>query len=380
MAYLRVFLYLLAGLLFALPLCILPPSISPEIALKSSWVRDERQPSVAGAQNSWVPLYMNDSLIYADSLGHVGPEVRKTFVLQYDSHGYYNSDQYHDLLVRKAPDGSIMRSVESRGFPLIDGEFFVVVDPDGLGIDVWDADAQRLFERRWATMVASVLPLSMKGRNLLLVGLLDGRIELLSSDGELLATWVDSVSSQFAIVYGLRQFSLEARSNEEVSRQFLFAITGYNPAFFKALELVEFADGQYRFQENASMELPVGIQSAVRMELSPNGSGALEIAVISDRQSLLLSYSEDAEQQGAVALLDGHLNVRDAYFADFESIPGLRLRSYSGNESYRLELLFGQGQQVMHATAAMDATFAVSGDTLFFRSAGKISAYELGWL
>lgn len=141
-------------------------------------------PHMNGAENP-IPFRGQDPA-GKSVLGYVSPsgELLYSSEVYYDAavgaQGFINYGRTGGSLILQSPEGELLQSFETAGFPLFADDWFFVVSRDRKGISRWSWDGERLWSYHFGSLITSI-DWQTYG---LLLGFLNGEVVFIDPDGE----------------------------------------------------------------------------------------------------------------------------------------------------------------------------------------------------
>lgn len=224
-----------------------------------------------------------DSFVFGDSFGENAPAFPFTgqnmfgylseegaiaysepvvFEIAASSDYFINYSSVSETLLIKNPAGEIVSTIAAVGFPFIRNERLFLLDVDRCGISEWDFSGEKLWEKRYSSIITCFDCNNSEA----LVGLMNGNILLYNREGEYLYR-DEFTGSRVPIVYGLAisssgaYFAVIQGLDPQQLMLFQRREEGYVPAFSKENEhpvrreiFLQFgADEAYLFIEQDEM-------------------------------------------------------------------------------------------------------------------------------
>ncbi|AHC14552.1 hypothetical protein [Salinispira pacifica] len=391
----RILLILAVASGIFLPMFFNPPQLTREPLLTPVWMRDFRPDSresedgfrMAGsgsgdepgleAELNWVPLFQDGNLLYVSARGDAGSYEDASFYLDYNSHRYFNTGQYHNTLVARTPRGGIDEVLQSNWFPVLSSQGLLLVSPDGFGLKRLDEQLRELFTREWASLIVTADTAQDQDETYTVVGLLDGRIVILNNNGEELYSRGLRDNSRYPVIYNVQ---IMAGSPEGLE---LVVLAGHTPLHLYRISLAKDQDGGLYAVDPVRRELPFQITSPAPLFVR---RGIEETFFVShDNRTFSLSYNPESGTLSEAVARDTPGALTE-FWQDYPSTPERRLEGnragtelyvYRGDTSTSLELYGGEGY--LWFKSARSIPYAINYlDSMFFqRIDSRVFAYVL---
>ena len=371
MKYLIPLIFFLGLGFFLLSTIFYPQRLATEILLTPQWMFTEplANHGADSGEYDWIPLHLNDELLFVNDSGLVGAREKQDFHLSYNRNSYVNISRNHSIFAIKNQHGDVRRVFESTFFPLLFDSGMVAISADGLELKIWDEEGAILLSHRWASLITTVDVLTVDGQMFSGVGLLDGRVYLFAGGEMLFAFEPELVDDQLSVVY-----KLLLHISQKGGRRFLHILTveGFKPALLKnrLLSLPESGREMISLASVSSLVLPSQPNRSPSMEVlnSPNALLVLEdqgraLAYPLGRAIRTNPFVIDGQGDFQWASLVADLDVGIYWFSD-SSQSGMEIRS-SDN------MLLFSSQKPFAAVAE------VTGAVIYFWDAVHLAAYRL---
>jgi len=220
-----------AGVLVAYSFAASAP-LPKETTLEPAWIRPlASAEESADAERPLIPYRIASSASAVESFGYFDAEGRFALNRKARSGLSISRDAWSEYeatptgFVVKDPFGADLASVAARGYPFFDDGRTFVVAPEQNSVAEYDADGKLVFER---ALPAPATCADAAG-GMLLVGLLDGRVQLIDADGKaafdfspggsrletILAAALSSDGNKMALIAGIdpQRFLLLEKTN-----------------------------------------------------------------------------------------------------------------------------------------------------------------------
>jgi hypothetical protein len=383
MFYARLIILLIAIALFLLPPVLFPPTLPREMLIVDEWAIDESadgptDQGVIGIQadaGGWTALKLEGDLLYVDASGNLGRREREAFFLDYTDSGFFNTSQYHDILVQVSPIGDVTRTLESNAFPVFADEGLVLIDSDGLGISYMGEDGLERFSRRWASPISAVDAMRSDGGVSVLAALLDGRLFILDEQGNVLAASGGGDHSRFAIVYGATLTSLPVRTDPPGERLLVTAVEGHAPSWVRVSELSRGPGGQGQLRELVRAELPFDVLGPADLRILVKEDGGLDLAVVSPQGAFRYRFDPQTGALSSVEEFDPA--VTDIVLIPIPEAPVLSLRTVSDAVGTEIFLDYREDGSWFRRSLDFPVVMRTEGNRLILRGGGLVSSYRL---
>jgi hypothetical protein len=377
MTYARILILIICLFLLLSPILLSPPRLPAEFLIIDQWVSDEQSESVSGgfADTQWISLESDGDLIYVDDQGRIGARTTEDFYLEHSDEGFFNTSQYHDLLVKVGADGGILETLDSNDFPVILDRDLMLIDSDGFGLKVLGEDRRTWFTRRWASPVLEARAARIQGRQVIFSGLLDGRLFLLDQDGTTIAQLEASDESRFQVLYGASLIPWPAETDPPLEELILVSAGGFDPAVLTVHRLLE-----------PWSELPV-INELARLPLGGQPYGPVNVDLhVADPSNLYIDvWGVDGSARfrlnrelDALEILQPFnpdiLELSFFYLPDLAPLQG-SFRGTGGTGEFYLS--FDGDRGLFARSFPFSPVIRISGSRLFLRGGGLVSSYIL---
>ncbi|RKX77397.1 MAG: hypothetical protein DRP87_09240 [Spirochaetes bacterium] len=209
-------------------------------------------------EDEYFDFHLGDIFGYIYHSGKIGFMGRVFFNVEMLEGMFVNYSNVSENLIFKDTQGKILMNIETPGYPVLRDDRIFVIEPDRTGISEYDQSGSLLWKREYGTLITCM---DTNDEDLLL-GTLDGRIQLLGSDGSIRFQHIEN-ESLYNVIYGCAinedGSSLAVVSGVKPQRMELFqkGKPGYNRSFIKTLDTdvrrnmyIEFSsDGRWVFLE-----------------------------------------------------------------------------------------------------------------------------------
>jgi hypothetical protein len=219
----------LLSVLLCVYLLAFPVRLRPEQELKPVWAVDVGRDPVARpsgeTEGTRVPFVLGDRFGYLGSQGDLLLQSQKIHGIAIDSDRFINYSSVSGNLVVQNSSGDVTDTVEVRGYPiLIDGRLLLISTNRAELAEITDAG-----EIAWKREYAAVITDLDSQNNVLVVGLLDSRAELLDFNGDVTLE-LDLMGSRINAVYGCALSS---------AASLLAVVHGIDPQYITIMDLRE---------------------------------------------------------------------------------------------------------------------------------------------
>jgi hypothetical protein len=234
--------------------------------------------SSENGDTTMVPFRIADGFGYVAADGSHSYFGEVSFDVTIARTGFVNYSSLGTNLVVQAPDGTVIASLPTRGYPMFLGDRLFVVATNRSRIEEWTVDGDLVWTRDFAALVTSF---DANGSSLI-VGLLDGTVLLVDGDGN--ARFQKRFSgSRVEVIYGC---------TVSVDGTFLAVIHGLDPQW---LTVMGYREGQYEVIE--TVELANEFRRNRPVYLSPDAG----VVYVGDLTGLSV-YHIEAGTSSAIAL------------------------------------------------------------------------------
>ncbi|TFG64604.1 MAG: hypothetical protein E4H36_02535 [Spirochaetales bacterium] len=352
----RIALILLPVLVY---LFLLSPVFNSELVFTPAWaVKVDEAPVQNGGDSSLTLKKEVKDLIpfKLDRIfGYISPDgtlqFRDTVLYNtlVNNYGFINYSNVSENLVLRNPDGSILSSFRTSGYPVIlEGNRVIVIDTSRSSLKELDFSGTEKWKRDFPIIITSI------GGNgsLLFVGRADGNAELLDGNGALVYQW-KTEGTRISIVYACAVSE---------SGNYLAVIAGIDP---QKLVLLEKKDAAYR---------PVMTQildSSFRRAVNLQFSGADRYLFFEDSEKLWcydLEKKQEFSQVAGVRSLQVLEDPQNPLFFHIYSIPEHRVFQIFSRTGYTLT------QMIIDETSFLD----VLPGTLYLGEGGTLMRLNIG--
>ena len=364
MNYLVLLVFLVGLGIFLFSTFFAPPHLASEILLSPHWVLGDFDTStLAGTdEEGWVPLLLNEELLFVHQNAVVGVRERQAFHISYNRNAYINTTRNHRVFVLKNQYGDILQVFESSSFPLLFDTAVAAISPDGLGLELWDREGNLIFSRRWASIISAVDLVLVDGQLFTAVGLLDGRVYLFAGEEELFSPEPDN--SSIAVLYNLALHHSVLRRKQFIN---LFTVEGYDPAVLR----------KRSFSLTAQGELLPPTVSTVSLHFQPLGPTKMAVldgggAVLLEESERVLKYSFGEAGAEQPVIINGVGNFRDVWLNN-----DLGIYSFGDSSQSRIEIQASDNVTLFFSQKPFAMAAEMIGDILYVRNTRILSAYIL---
>ncbi len=192
----RTVLLLITGLILYIP--IFAPKIRPEPAIMPRWAANTDNSGSAREKNAApLPFRLGDSFGYIESDGTLTYRDEVLYNVAAASSGFINYSSIGANLVVQDNAGVVIERLDTRGYPAVSKNRLFVFATNRTGISEWTFAGENLWNREYSAIITSF----DGAENLTMVGLLDGRLEIVDENGELEFSHAFS-GSRYDGVYG----------------------------------------------------------------------------------------------------------------------------------------------------------------------------------
>ena len=218
---------------------LFPPRMEGELTVSRAWAFDPTdQPTVRTDASSSIPYRTAATLGYAS---YDGQNLYSEAILHdatLGTAGFVNYTSLGSDLVVQRPDGRVDAGLSTRGYPEIVDERLFVFATNRSRIEEWTFDGEPIWSRDYSALITAF---DARGAYLI-VGLLDGRFQVVGEKGDVLygARFSDS---RVAVIYGC--------TVSEDGRMFAI-VHGLDP---QGLSVYQRTDEGYRLTTSYSMEV-----------------------------------------------------------------------------------------------------------------------------
>lgn len=127
----------------------------------------------------FTPLLLDDYLCYISEEGEIGYAETRLKRAALEDEYFINYSSVPERLIIKKSDGTIIAAVDTRGYPLIQSGRLFVLHQDRCGLSEYTPDGELIWSKRFASMITS-----FDGtEQITALGLLDGRLIVINSEG-----------------------------------------------------------------------------------------------------------------------------------------------------------------------------------------------------
>ena len=191
----------LLSVLLCAYLLAFPVSLRPEQELKPVWAVDVSRDAVTGVRGdtggAGVPFVLGERFGYLGQSGDLLLRSERIHGIAIDSDRFVNYSSVSGNLVVQNSRGDVTDTVEVRGYPiLMDGRLLLISTNRAELAEITDAG-----EIAWKREYASVITDLDSKNNVLAIGLLDSRAELIDRSGDVVLA-LDLMGSRINAVYG----------------------------------------------------------------------------------------------------------------------------------------------------------------------------------
>jgi hypothetical protein len=200
------FLFLL---LLGLYIFLFPFPLSKETYLLPVWVKDvsHSETSPGDSQSSPIPFRLGDTFGFVSEKGALSLSEAVLYDVSFDENfssggGFVSFSSVSDNLVFRDRKGDFLFAIETFGYPILMNGRIFVISTDRQTLAEYDDTGAMLWRKSYTSIITAAHATSLGNSDpLIVVGLLNGRTEVLSRSGSLVFT-AESEGSRIAVTYG----------------------------------------------------------------------------------------------------------------------------------------------------------------------------------
>jgi hypothetical protein len=242
---------------------VLPEKIGEEPVLSPAWITDLRDDVEENLNSSnqrsdssadVFGFQVHDFVGFIDEDGDLihFNEVRYGAAIADERYINFSSISENNVVLDS--EGKFLFTIDSKGYPLMEGERILLLSTDRAGIEEWDTFGNLLWHNRFSSIITDIDLAS----DFLAVGLMEGRILVLDSMGKLLSEIIPE-ESRVPIIYGC---SIDETGN------ILAVVSGLGPQKLTLLQREPENDFEKVFVHDLSSE----VREAAIVMISRDGS------------------------------------------------------------------------------------------------------------
>ncbi|MGI9256155.1 MAG: hypothetical protein ACR2PY_04400 [Salinispira sp.] len=350
-----------------------PPHLADEILLSPYWTSAYPTEFSGTAQSSgaetaaegWAPLFLGDELLFVHADGILGTLEKEDFYLHYTANSYVNIPREHTALTVRNYSGDSIMNLDGAGFPILSNSIIFMVSPDGFGVDAQDAEGNRLFSRRWASLVTTADIRRFDDDTMSAVGLLDGRVYVFVNAHE--AVLSEPEDSELSVLYG---FALHISENRGKTFVHLFTVEGFHSVLLRHQIFECTEEGTLIPVGNIS--IPLLSQTTAMIPLT-----VFDNSVVLGRKKFAEVYSLYSSGQ---ELSDVPVIIQGA--GDFQYVwqnAELNMTIFSFADSLRSEIKMytGAGMPLFSSLRSFASAVWTEGSIMYQRNSGRVFLYRI---
>lgn len=180
-------------------LLIFSSPLKKEPVFRPAWVQDLTKPTqvAPGSKAQTVGFKIGDVFGYTTSDGAIKYLDTDQFNVAMADDYFINYSSVSTNLVEKDSSGRIVLTVNTRGYPLFKGGRFFIINTDRTALSELDQQGTTLWSRDFGSLITSM----DANVDEVVVGLLDGSVDVVGKDGKVSFRYTPS-GSKIPIVYG----------------------------------------------------------------------------------------------------------------------------------------------------------------------------------
>lgn len=213
--------------------------LNPEISFIPLWVESLESEEVRGKEvkGRFIDFQLDGKFGYLNSDGEVLFSENLLNGVAIDNNGFINYSRQNDVLVLKDVEGQFLSTVEISGYPYFAAKRRFVISYDSNGLSEIGDDGSIVWRKAFSSSISSVSATNTSA----LIGTVNGKIQLLESNGNVLFSY-DSKGSRINVVYG---------GSVSLDGEVLITVTGIDP---QLLSLWKKSDKEYQVQSTWSLK------------------------------------------------------------------------------------------------------------------------------
>ena len=225
--------------LLAAYILLAPEGIQKELIFKPQWITDLTQAGIEPAPESTetFPFRLGGLFGYISGEGELIYAEKTLYNAAIGDQLFLNFSNVPNNLIARDTSGSILFSIDAAGYPFIQKDRIFVISPEGNGISEWDMDGNKLWERWYGSIITAV----DVAQSHLLIGLLQGMVELVDLEGKTVVDYIPE-NSRIGAVYGCAVSS----SAEQIA-----VLSGLDP---QRLTVLERREEEYKVIQSSIMD------------------------------------------------------------------------------------------------------------------------------
>jgi hypothetical protein len=218
-----------------------------------------------------MPFQLNGKLGYMDAEGKITYMENLLYGAAIDKNGFINYSKQNEVLVYKDNEGSFLNTVDIAGYPYFTESRRFIISYDSNETSEIDMESNILWHRTFASSLSSL----SANESLVLIGTMDGRLQLINKFGNIVFAH-DMKESRINVIYG---------GSVSADGENLLTISGIDP---QIMTLWAFSDDNYYIEANWSLNSELRRSSITGF--SDDGSFAYSEA---DGQLLLINLKNN---------------------------------------------------------------------------------------
>ncbi|MCK5673119.1 MAG: PQQ-binding-like beta-propeller repeat protein [Spirochaetales bacterium] len=283
--------------------------------------------SAGEVKDRFVDFRLNGKFGYLNKNGEVLYSENLLYGVAIDDNGFINYSRQNEMLVIKDKEGRFLNTIELSGYPFFSTNRRFIVSYDSNGLSEIREDGSIVWSKTFSSSISSVSVTD----SLVFIGTVDGRVQLLEPEGNVLFSY-DTKSSRINVVYG---------GSVSTDGEHLVTITGIDP---QLLSLWNKSGNEYL--TGAAWSMSTELRRHAVTGFSDDGL----YAYVEAKEELLIIELKNKKQysipmSGRLQNIYFHGNSRLIYILGLDSIsPYLMISETDGNILFYQRL---SGKEVM---------------------------------
>ncbi len=353
-----------------------PPRLADEILLSPYWTSAYpaesfgAETAAAAETEVWAPLFLGDELLFVHADGILGAREKEDFYLHYTANSYVNIPRKHTAVTVRNYSGDSIMSLDGAGFPILSNSLIFMVSPDGFGVDAQDAEGNRLFSRRWSSLVITADICRFGDDTMSAVGLLDGRVYVFVNAHE--AVLSEPEDSELSVLYGLALHISEDRGKTFVH---LFTVEGFHSLVLRHQTFEFTEEGTLVPAGNISIPLLSQTTAMIPIKIFDNSVvlGRKEFAEVYSMDSLGLEVS-DNRGGSAPVIIQGSGNFQNVWQnAELD----ITMYSFADSRQSEMKMYTGAGMPIFSSLRSFASAVWTEGSIMYQRNSGRVFLYRI---
>lgn len=192
-----------------------------------------------------------DFIVYIDESGRISHREKLRYGVAILDEGFINFDSVNTILVLRDHTGNFIRSIETRGYPVVRDSRLFVISTDRRKISEWGPNGELL----WSAVLPSPASSFDACQDSICVGLLKGSVLFFNAEGEVVYSLQDS-NSRISVVYSVA-----------LHHDYFAMVSGMDPQ-----RLLIYRRTEGRFELYLESELSGALRRTCLLRFSPDGT------------------------------------------------------------------------------------------------------------